>query len=50
MRTCSNGGWGVCVGEVTPLSDTDITCDGIDDNCNGTNDEDVEVVIDSCSV
>jgi Putative metal-binding motif len=36
-QTCSNGAWGNCVGEVTPASSE--TCNGKDDNCDGTVDE-----------
>jgi len=36
-QTCSAGGWGTCVGEVTPKTET---CDGVkDEDCDGTVDE-----------
>lgn len=41
MQTCTAGGvWGACDGEVTPVQET---CgDGVDNNCNGMTDEDVD--------
>jgi hypothetical protein len=36
-RTCSNGSWGACVGEVLPA--TAELCNGLDDTCNGLTDE-----------
>ena len=36
-QTCQNGGYGACAGQVVPAP-TDI-CDGLDNNCNGTVDE-----------
>jgi hypothetical protein len=35
-QTCSNGQWGTCTGQVVPKAET---CNGKDDNCNGTADE-----------
>lgn len=35
-QTCTAGSWGACVGEVIPVAET---CNGVDDNCNGTIDE-----------
>jgi MYXO-CTERM domain-containing protein len=35
-ETCSNGNWGACQGGVTPQTET---CNGSDDNCDGTTDE-----------
>jgi hypothetical protein len=41
-QTCSDGGqWGACLGEVVPTGE--ICANGIDENCNGTPDEDVDV-------
>ena len=37
--TCGSGAWGACDGEVTPASD-DSVCDGLDEDCNGQEDED----------
>ena len=38
-RTCrSDGSWGACVGQVGPQSET---CDGLDNDCDGSSDEDV---------
>ncbi|MBM4146703.1 MAG: hypothetical protein FJ240_10620 [Nitrospira sp.] len=33
---CENGAWSACLGEVTPQEEK---CDGIDNNCNGKDDE-----------
>jgi hypothetical protein len=33
LQSCSNGMWGTCIGEVAPKEET---CNGIDDNCDGT--------------
>src|SRR5205823_924481 len=33
---CSSGSWGACVGAVAPSTET---CNGVDDNCDGTIDE-----------
>ena len=35
-QTCSSGQWGTCTGEVKPSEET---CDGKDNNCNGSVDE-----------
>ncbi|HVY47278.1 MAG TPA: MopE-related protein [Minicystis sp.] len=35
-QKCQAGQWGACTGEVTPRNES---CNGIDDNCNGTKDE-----------
>ena len=34
-QTCATGAWGACEGEVLPTSET---CDGLDNDCNGTPD------------
>ncbi|HWO25807.1 MAG TPA: choice-of-anchor L domain-containing protein [Kofleriaceae bacterium] len=40
-RTCSDqGAWGGCVGEVIPLAES--CSDGVDNNCNGQTDEDID--------
>ena len=39
-QTCTNSAWGPCVGEVVPVGE--ICGDHIDNNCNGTVDEDVD--------
>jgi len=36
IRTCEGGVYGACAGEVLPTTET---CDGIDDDCNGTIDD-----------
>ena len=44
QRTCDETGiWGACAGEVVPTGEDGAKCmDGIDNNCNGTPDEDVD--------
>ena len=36
MRTCVDGAWGECEGEILP---SDERCNGVDDDCNGTPDD-----------
>ncbi len=38
MQTCASGTWGACSGNVDPMPET---CNGIDDDCNGTIDNGV---------
>jgi len=35
-QTCVNGAWGACEGDVTPTAEI---CNGLDDNCDGTDDD-----------
>jgi len=35
-QTCSGGAWGTCTGQVIPKTES---CNGLDDNCNGSTDE-----------
>ncbi len=48
-QTCSGGGWGVCAGEITPQADV---CDGQDNDCDTTADEDFNTQTDvlNCGV
>jgi hypothetical protein len=45
-QTCTNGTWATCTGEVLPESES---CNGIDDDCDGTVDEDTGAPL-SCGV
>ena len=40
-QTCTNGNWGTCNNETTPSLET---CDGQDNNCDGTIDENLPIV------
>jgi len=46
IQTCSGGQWGTCVGSVEPTTET---CDGTDNDCDGTTDEGYNLGI-ICSV
>jgi len=54
-QTCSLGKWGGCVGNIEPvISGNDVSCDNIDNDCDGSTDEDyvnttTRCGIDSCS-
>lgn len=41
-QTCTNGMWGPCVGAIEPTAET---CNGIDDDCDMTTDEDLGVSV-----
>jgi hypothetical protein len=40
VQTCTDGGWDFCAGEVTP---GDEICDGFDNDCDGSSDEDFHI-------
>ena len=49
-ETCVAGLWsGDCVGEIEPAAD-DATCDGLDNDCDGTADEDYTATATSCGI
>src|SRR5262249_49140419 len=39
-QVCGTGAWGTCTGSVSPSSES---CNGVDDNCDGTVDEGVQL-------
>jgi uncharacterized protein YegL len=47
VQTCTGGKWSGCVGEVLPKKEI---CNGLDDNCNGTIDEDFLDLDKPCTV
>jgi hypothetical protein len=42
-QTCEGGMWGPCVGDVVPAASE--TCNGIDDDCDGSKDEELGVTV-----
>jgi DNA-binding beta-propeller fold protein YncE len=46
LSTCVGGVWGPCLGEVVPAEET---CNGIDDDCDGTSDEGVANACGDCA-
>ena len=47
IETCSHGTWGACAGEITPDPEgNNINCDGLDNDCDDTVDEECECVYD----
>ncbi|MFN3202856.1 MAG: MopE-related protein, partial [Bradymonadia bacterium] len=46
QRTCADGGFGACVGQVLPAAEI---CDGIDQNCDGRTDETFANLGDACN-
>ncbi|NMB48740.1 VWA domain-containing protein [Candidatus Kuenenbacteria bacterium] len=47
VQTCAAGAWSACLGSVMP---TDETCDGLDNDCDGENDETFLNLNNSCTV
>ena len=46
-QTCSSGTWGLCTGAVGPSTEV---CDGLDNDCDGSTDEDIATMGTSCLV
>ena len=46
-QTCSAGNWGACIGEVKPTTEL---CDGKDNDCDGSTDEDFTDLGNACSL
>ena len=48
-RTCTSGSWGACEGNIEPEAD-DLTCNNIDEDCNGVVDDGYVATPTSCGV